>query len=162
MLLSQCGRCLGMEKNIGNASNRRDRKNFYRQMQFHEFSANFNAVVLQISIHWQSSLSTRICLAADAPKSMMVIHSLCRFLTGYPEPRLYWFKNGQPLKASDRILKIDRRELHSLEILNVVKSDAGQYSIFLINSAGSAYSSARLVVRGGYWPILGTQFSLFQ
>uniref|UniRef100_A0A669QKL3 Obscurin n=1 Tax=Phasianus colchicus TaxID=9054 RepID=A0A669QKL3_PHACC len=67
---------------------------------------------------------------------------------GYPEPRLYWFKNGQPLKASDRILKIDRREFHSLEILNVMKSDAGQYSIFLINSAGSAYSSARLVVRG--------------
>ncbi|XP_050565252.1 LOW QUALITY PROTEIN: obscurin [Cygnus atratus] len=66
---------------------------------------------------------------------------------GYPEPRLYWFKNGQPLKASDRILKIDKRELHSLEILNVTKSDAGQYSIFLINSAGSAYSSARLVVK---------------
>ncbi|XP_021244944.1 obscurin isoform X10 [Numida meleagris] len=66
---------------------------------------------------------------------------------GYPEPRLYWFKNGQPLKASDRILKIDKREFHSLEILNVVKSDAGQYSIFVINSAGSAYSSARLVVK---------------
>ncbi|XP_035173163.1 obscurin isoform X5 [Oxyura jamaicensis] len=66
---------------------------------------------------------------------------------GYPEPRLYWFKNGQPLKTSDRILKIDKREFHSLEILNVTKSDAGQYSIFLINSAGSAYSSARLVVK---------------
>lgn len=38
--------------------------------------------------------------------------------------------------------------MHSLEILNVTKSDAGQYSIFLINSAGSAYSSARLVVKG--------------
>uniref|UniRef100_A0A8B9EVW0 Obscurin, cytoskeletal calmodulin and titin-interacting RhoGEF n=1 Tax=Anser cygnoides TaxID=8845 RepID=A0A8B9EVW0_ANSCY len=71
---------------------------------------------------------------------------------GYPEPRLYWFKNGQPLKASDRILKIDKRELHSLEILNVTKSDAGQYSIFLINSAGSAYSSARLVVKGNTDP----------
>uniref|UniRef100_A0A8V1A4K7 non-specific serine/threonine protein kinase n=1 Tax=Gallus gallus TaxID=9031 RepID=A0A8V1A4K7_CHICK len=66
---------------------------------------------------------------------------------GYPEPRLYWFKNGQPLKASDRFLKIDKKEFHSLEILNVIKSDAGQYSIFLINSAGSAYSSARLVVK---------------
>uniref|UniRef100_A0A669QNP8 Obscurin n=1 Tax=Phasianus colchicus TaxID=9054 RepID=A0A669QNP8_PHACC len=79
---------------------------------------------------------------------------------GYPEPRLYWFKNGQPLKASDRILKIDRREFHSLEILNVMKSDAGQYSIFLINSAGSAYSSARLVVRGRYWPILDSHEQL--
>ncbi|XP_062424693.1 obscurin isoform X1 [Rhea pennata] len=67
---------------------------------------------------------------------------------GYPEPRLYWFKDGQPLNASDRILKIDKREFHSLEILNVSKADAGQYSIFVINSAGSAYSSARLVVKG--------------
>uniref|UniRef100_A0A803VK92 Obscurin, cytoskeletal calmodulin and titin-interacting RhoGEF n=1 Tax=Ficedula albicollis TaxID=59894 RepID=A0A803VK92_FICAL len=78
--------------------------------------------------------------------------SLAKFhlkVKGYPQPRLYWFKNGQPLKASDRILKTDRQEFHSLEIRDVTKADAGQYLIFVINSAGSAYSSARLVVRGG-------------
>uniref|UniRef100_A0A8U7MP75 Obscurin, cytoskeletal calmodulin and titin-interacting RhoGEF n=1 Tax=Corvus moneduloides TaxID=1196302 RepID=A0A8U7MP75_CORMO len=82
--------------------------------------------------------------------------SLAKFhlkVKGYPQPRLYWFKNGQPLKASDRILKTDRQEFHSLEIRDVTKADAGQYLIFVINSAGSAYSSARLVVKGGYCSI---------
>ncbi|XP_010131919.1 PREDICTED: obscurin-like [Buceros rhinoceros silvestris] len=77
--------------------------------------------------------------------------SLAKFhlkVKGYPQPRLYWFKNGQPLKASDRILKTDKQEFHSLEIRDVTKADAGQYSTFVINSAGSAYSSARLVVKG--------------
>ncbi|XP_010182934.1 PREDICTED: obscurin-like, partial [Mesitornis unicolor] len=76
--------------------------------------------------------------------------SLAKFhlkVKGYPQPRLYWFKDGQPLKPSDRILKTDKREFHSLEIRDVTKADAGQYSIFVINSAGSAYSSARLVVK---------------
>ncbi|XP_053118296.1 obscurin isoform X21 [Hemicordylus capensis] len=67
---------------------------------------------------------------------------------GYPEPRLYWFKDGQPLHASDRILKTDKREFHALEVLSVSKADAGQYSVFIRNSAGSAYSAARLLVRG--------------
>ncbi|XP_064495791.1 obscurin [Pseudopipra pipra] len=79
--------------------------------------------------------------------------SLAKFhlkVKGYPQPRLYWFKNGQPLKASDRILKTDRQEFHSLEIRDVTKADAGQYLVFVINSAGSAYSSARLVVKDPY------------
>ncbi|XP_077160177.1 obscurin isoform X7 [Paroedura picta] len=67
---------------------------------------------------------------------------------GYPQPRLYWFKDGQPLHASDRILKTDKREFHALELLNVTKKDAGQYSVFISNSAGSAYSAARLMVKG--------------
>ncbi|KAL8164797.1 UNVERIFIED_CONTAM: hypothetical protein K2H54_007083, partial [Gekko kuhli] len=67
---------------------------------------------------------------------------------GYPQPRLYWFKDGQPLHASDRLLKTDKREFHALEVLNVTKKDAGQYSVFISNSAGSAYSAARLVVKG--------------
>ncbi|KAJ6655088.1 hypothetical protein lerEdw1_005992 [Lerista edwardsae] len=77
--------------------------------------------------------------------------SLAKFhlkVKGYPEPRLYWFKDGQPLHASDRILKTHKRELHTLEILNVTKEDTGQYSVFISNSAGSAYSAARLLVRG--------------
>uniref|UniRef100_A0ABM5GMQ0 Obscurin isoform X5 n=1 Tax=Pogona vitticeps TaxID=103695 RepID=A0ABM5GMQ0_9SAUR len=67
---------------------------------------------------------------------------------GYPEPRLYWFKDGQPVQVSDRLLKIDKREFHALEILNVTKEDAGEYSVFISNSAGSAYSGARLIVKG--------------
>ncbi|XP_025067415.1 obscurin isoform X14 [Alligator sinensis] len=66
---------------------------------------------------------------------------------GYPEPRLYWFKDGQPLHASDRILKTEKKDFNALEVLSVTKEDAGQYSAFITNSAGSAYTSARLVVK---------------
>ncbi|KAE8595462.1 hypothetical protein XENTR_v10015758 [Xenopus tropicalis] len=67
---------------------------------------------------------------------------------GYPRPRVYWFKDGQPIHASDRILITDRKKLHALEILNVTKEDSGEYSTYISNSAGSAYSSARLSVKG--------------
>ncbi|KAM4688626.1 obscurin [Discoglossus pictus] len=67
---------------------------------------------------------------------------------GYPRPRVYWFRDGQPIHASDRMLITDKKKLHSLEILNVTKEDAGEYSTYISNSSGSAYSSARLVVKG--------------
>ncbi|KAG8443503.1 hypothetical protein GDO86_012051 [Hymenochirus boettgeri] len=66
---------------------------------------------------------------------------------GYPRPRVYWFKDGQPIHASDRMLMSDRKKLHSLEILNVTKEDSGEYSTYISNSSGSAYSSARLSVK---------------
>lgn len=69
---------------------------------------------------------------------------------GYPEPHLYWFKDGQPLHASDRILKTEKKDFNALEVLGVMKEDAGQYSAFITNSAGSAYTSARLVVKGTF------------
>ncbi|XP_053324277.1 obscurin [Spea bombifrons] len=67
---------------------------------------------------------------------------------GYPCPRVYWFRDGQPIHASDRILITNKKKMHSLEILNVTKEDAGEYSTYISNSSGSAYSSARLVVKG--------------
>lgn len=70
---------------------------------------------------------------------------------GYPAPRLYWFKDGQPLTASAHIRMADRKTLHTLEILSVTSEDAGQYSAYISNTVGAAYSSARLLVRGGWW-----------
>ncbi|XP_064451756.1 obscurin isoform X11 [Mirounga angustirostris] len=67
---------------------------------------------------------------------------------GYPAPRLYWFKDGQPLTASEHIRMADRKTLHTLEVLSVTSEDAGQYSAYIGNSVGAAYSSARLLVRG--------------
>uniref|UniRef100_F6TWE8 Obscurin n=1 Tax=Monodelphis domestica TaxID=13616 RepID=F6TWE8_MONDO len=66
---------------------------------------------------------------------------------GYPMPRLYWFKDGQPLSPSSRILKTDKKTVHTLEIHNITKEDAGEYSAYIRNAAGSAYSSARLLVQ---------------
>uniref|UniRef100_A0AC11DT69 Obscurin, cytoskeletal calmodulin and titin-interacting RhoGEF n=1 Tax=Ovis aries TaxID=9940 RepID=A0AC11DT69_SHEEP len=67
---------------------------------------------------------------------------------GYPTPRLYWFKDGQPLTASAHIRMADRKMLRTLEIVSVTSEDAGQYSAYISNAVGAAYSSARLLVRG--------------
>ncbi|XP_063088892.1 obscurin isoform X2 [Cavia porcellus] len=67
---------------------------------------------------------------------------------GYPAPRLYWFKDGQPLTASAHVHMTDKKSLHTLEIVTVTREDAGQYSAFVSNAVGNAYSSAWLVVCG--------------
>ncbi|XP_028934062.1 obscurin [Ornithorhynchus anatinus] len=67
---------------------------------------------------------------------------------GFPAPRLSWFKDGQPLRPSDRLRPSSKKTLHCLEVLNVRREDAGEYSAYVRNAAGSAYSSARLLVRG--------------
>nr|DBA25321.1 TPA: hypothetical protein GDO54_012866 [Pyxicephalus adspersus] len=72
---------------------------------------------------------------------------------GFPCPRVYWFKDGQPIHPSDRLLMTDKKKVRSLEILNVTKEDAGEYSTYISNSSGSAYSSARLTVKGLEKPI---------
>ncbi|XP_077955763.1 obscurin isoform X13 [Gasterosteus aculeatus] len=65
---------------------------------------------------------------------------------GFPKPRIYWFKDGHPLRSSGRILLLAERDVHAVEILEVKKEDMGEYSAYISNAAGSAYSSARLVV----------------
>ncbi|XP_030668594.1 obscurin isoform X1 [Nomascus leucogenys] len=67
---------------------------------------------------------------------------------GYPAPRLYWFKDGQPLTASAHIRMTDKKTLHTLEIISVTQEDSGQYAAYISNAMGAAYSSARLLVRG--------------
>ncbi|XP_051944300.1 obscurin isoform X4 [Hippocampus zosterae] len=66
---------------------------------------------------------------------------------GFPKPRVYWFKDGHPLHGSQKILVLAQQDLHSLEILEVKKEDMAEYSAYISNAAGSAYSSARLIVQ---------------
>lgn len=65
---------------------------------------------------------------------------------GFPKPRVYWFKDGHPLRSSERILLRADREVHSVEVRGVRREDMGEYSAYISNEAGSAYSSARLIV----------------
>ncbi|KAM9789384.1 obscurin [Neosynchiropus ocellatus] len=65
---------------------------------------------------------------------------------GFPKPRVYWFKDGVPLRASQRVQLLAQQDVHGVEILEVKKEDMGEYSAYISNSAGSAYSSARLIV----------------
>ncbi|CAO2643307.1 Obscn [Lemmus lemmus] len=67
---------------------------------------------------------------------------------GYPAPKLYWFKDGQPLTTSAHIRMTDKKTLHTLEIVSVTLEDSGQYAAYISNAVGAAYSSARLLVRG--------------
>lgn len=59
---------------------------------------------------------------------------------------MYWFKDGQPVHASSRIQLSVERDVHSIEIMEVKREDMGEYSAYISNVAGSAYSSARLIV----------------
>ncbi|XP_035994184.1 obscurin isoform X6 [Fundulus heteroclitus] len=65
---------------------------------------------------------------------------------GFPKPKVYWFKDGQPLQPSERIQVSAERDSHAVEILEVKREDTGEYSAYISNAAGSAYSSARLIV----------------
>ncbi|XP_072297836.1 obscurin isoform X16 [Eucyclogobius newberryi] len=65
---------------------------------------------------------------------------------GFPKPRVYWFKDGQPLRSSKRVVLLAERDVHGVEIVEVTKEDMGEYSAFISNAAGSAYCSARLLV----------------
>ncbi|CAL9688567.1 unnamed protein product [Knipowitschia caucasica] len=65
---------------------------------------------------------------------------------GFPKPRVYWFKDCQPLRSSKRVTVLAERDTHGVEITEVAKADMGEYSAFISNAAGSAYSSARLLV----------------
>lgn len=71
-------------------------------------------------------------------------------ISGFPKPRVYWFKDGHPLRPSDRILLSAERDVHGVEILEVKEEDMGEYSAYISNAAGSAYSSARLIVLSKY------------
>ncbi|CAJ1072457.1 LOW QUALITY PROTEIN: obscurin [Xyrichtys novacula] len=65
---------------------------------------------------------------------------------GFPKPRVYWFKDSHPLRPSKRIALLTERDSHGVEIQEVKKEDMGEYSAYISNAAGSAYSSARLIV----------------
>uniref|UniRef100_A0A9J8DG01 non-specific serine/threonine protein kinase n=1 Tax=Cyprinus carpio carpio TaxID=630221 RepID=A0A9J8DG01_CYPCA len=80
-------------------------------------------------------------LSPGAPIAKMSVR-----VKGFPTPRVYWFKDGTPLQASSRIVLSSKRDQHSLEILDVKREDTGEYSAYISNIAGSAYSSARLNV----------------
>ncbi|XP_048391371.1 coiled-coil domain-containing protein 141 [Stegostoma tigrinum] len=68
-------------------------------------------------------------------------------VTGFPEPTLMWYKNGQKL-TTDQHLKISQKEgKHILFIEKVSDKDAGIYVVRANNSNGTISSSAILQVQ---------------
>uniref|UniRef100_W5KAC1 Obscurin, cytoskeletal calmodulin and titin-interacting RhoGEF n=1 Tax=Astyanax mexicanus TaxID=7994 RepID=W5KAC1_ASTMX len=82
-------------------------------------------------------------LSPGAPNAKMSVR-----VKGFPAPKVYWFKDGSPLQPSKRILVSSERGVYSLEIAEVTREDTGEYSAYISNAAGSAYSSARMVILG--------------
>lgn len=54
------------------------------------------------------------------------------------------------LSPTNRVLLATERDVYSLEIVEVKYEDSGEYSAYITNAAGAAYSSARMVVLGGW------------
>ncbi|XP_060776992.1 obscurin isoform X3 [Neoarius graeffei] len=82
-------------------------------------------------------------LSPGAPNAKMSVR-----VKGFPTPKVYWFKDGVALSPTDRVLLLTERDVYSLEIVEVKREDSGEYSAYISNAAGAAYSSARMVVLG--------------
>ncbi|KAK3571997.1 hypothetical protein QTP86_021336 [Hemibagrus guttatus] len=80
-------------------------------------------------------------LSPGAPNAKMSVR-----VKGFPTPKVYWFKDGVALTPTDRVLLLTERDVYSLEIVEVKYEDSGEYSVYISNPAGAAYSSARMVV----------------
>ena len=65
--------------------------------------------------------------------------------TGSPPPSLVWYKDGRELGASsDRVTASRNR----VQIRNIAKHDAGVYSCFFRNVAGTVSHIIKLIIQG--------------
>ncbi|KAK3568639.1 hypothetical protein QTP86_011431 [Hemibagrus guttatus] len=69
-------------------------------------------------------------------------------VTGFPEPALTWFKNGQELRSDERMSLSHKEGKHVLFIERVAERHSGQYLVRASNSAGTVSSSSVLQVKG--------------
>ncbi|XP_062389611.1 coiled-coil domain-containing protein 141-like [Sardina pilchardus] len=67
-------------------------------------------------------------------------------VTGFPEPTLTWFKNGQKLTADEHVELSQKEGKHALFIKRAAESDAGLYVIEATNSGGTVTSTGVLQV----------------
>ncbi|XP_017325747.1 coiled-coil domain-containing protein 141 isoform X3 [Ictalurus punctatus] len=69
-------------------------------------------------------------------------------VTGFPEPALTWFKNGQELRSDERISLSHKEGKHVLFIERAAERDSGQYLVRASSSGGTVSSSSMLQVKG--------------
>ncbi|KAJ8416938.1 hypothetical protein AAFF_G00328160 [Aldrovandia affinis] len=81
-------------------------------------------------------------------------------VTGFPEPTLTWYRNGQKLTNDGHIELSQKEGKHALFIQMVTDSDPGLYVVQAQNSSGTLSSSAVLHVKGNSCPILMPTFKL--
>ncbi|MBN3308414.1 CC141 protein, partial [Amia calva] len=71
-------------------------------------------------------------------------------VSGFPEPTLTWYRNGQKLTNDEHIELSQKEGKHSLFIQKVTDIDAGLYVVRAKNSSGTLSSSAILQVEGNW------------
>lgn len=68
-------------------------------------------------------------------------------VTGYPKPKINWYKGGEILQASEHYKMLyEDEENYALIIKNVKAEDAGSYRLQASNELGTADTSAELTV----------------
>ncbi|KAL6484284.1 hypothetical protein MHYP_G00063290 [Metynnis hypsauchen] len=77
-------------------------------------------------------------------------------VTGFPEPALTWFKNGQKVTNGERASLSHKEGKHALFIESTEERDSGQYVVRASNSAGTVSSSSVLHVKGNSYRDLDT------
>ncbi|XP_043931242.1 coiled-coil domain-containing protein 141 isoform X2 [Protopterus annectens] len=68
-------------------------------------------------------------------------------ISGFPEPTLTWYKNGEKLTSNTHLQLSKKERKHTVFIHEVCDKDAGQYVVWAQNSSGSLSSSAVLQVQ---------------
>ncbi|XP_061091773.1 coiled-coil domain-containing protein 141 [Conger conger] len=81
-------------------------------------------------------------------------------VTGFPEPTLTWYRNGQKVTNDEHIELSHKEGKHTLFIQMVSDSNAGLYVVQAINSSGTLTSSAVLQVKGNSCPSVAPTFKL--
>ena len=67
-------------------------------------------------------------------------------ITGIPAPEILWFKDGQQLKQSKKLLLTKELESYALTRDNISLEDEGTYTIKASNIGGSIEVSAKVTV----------------
>ncbi|XP_076858430.1 coiled-coil domain-containing protein 141 isoform X2 [Brachyhypopomus gauderio] len=76
-------------------------------------------------------------------------------VTGFPEPSLTWFKNGQKVnRDTERVLLSCKEGKHVLFIERATEADSGQYMVSASNSVRTICSSSVLQVKATEHPVV--------
>ena len=84
-------------------------------------------------------------------KSGKLVRLHCQF-DGQPCPSVTWYRNEAIINPSDRFKIKSEANTSTLEICNVGVNDSGIYTCRAVNEAGSASTTANIVVAGKQHP----------
>lgn len=69
-------------------------------------------------------------------------------VTGYPPPRITWYKDGTPLKSGPDYKLTDKNGAVSLQLTKCYQDDGGVYACLATNPSGQDSTSSNVTVSG--------------